>query len=784
MKLTDEELIAAIEGEEAQALDAASGQLAADRTEALARYRQEPFGNEVDGRSQIVDNSVRDQIEWIVPSLVRVYLGGDEIGKFEPRGPEDEEPAKTETEIVNFYISEKNDIFSHINATIRDALLLRNGYMVCFWDKRYDTMTETYTGLSDEEVTLLASDPEVEVVEHSAYPDPMAPAGMGMMPGAPVPGQLHDVKVERKTCEEYAAVESIPPDEVLVSRRHRWTSLSDVDFVQWRRRVTIGQLRAEGFKIPDDVPSYNEMSQEWNLRARFGEDVNDDDSTPDPTRRIIDFRDTYMRIDLRGEGTPQLWRIAYVAGTRAPVLKEEADIVPIAAFSPLTFPHSHVGTSVYDLISDMPKLFSAIKRNYVDGLFLATSGRVAADINRVNMDDLLISAPGRAVRTEGDPGSAIMSLIQPDVGPVALQGLEYFQGDVERRTGVTRYWAGLDANTLNKTATGIQQIQSAANQRIELIARTMASGFKDLFLIVHALACKHSTKPLQLKLNGKWVSINPREWKRRTDFTISVGLGTGTPEQQLQKLMMLGPLLQQSQAMGLSGPEEAYNYGAEVLKAAGYKNPDRFIKPPKMAPKMGPDGKPVMGPNGQPVMEPQMPPPQKPELVQAEEVKAKAGMEKAQLDAKAKVESDQQRFKMDYALQQSNDQRQAELDNRKFALEREKMDRDYALQVMKLEKELEFKVWEAQFNAGLQVGLKTSEFDHQIGVEKTKTGETALDAIKPLIGQLAEAAQRVVAPRKIIRGPDGRVAGVEQGGVVHKVERDADGRASGTTPIQ
>ena len=663
--ITDDELIAAIEAEQALALDGRSGELARERADALDRYRGLPLGNEVDGRSQVVDKSVFDTIEWIMPSLVRIYLGGDDIGKFEPRSPEDEAAANQETEVCNWYLEAKNDFYAQINATLRDALLLKNGYMVGYWQMRYDTMTETYIGKTDDELAMLMNDPEVEVVEHTEYADPstppmhMMPNGQpmqGMMPGEPqMPApMLHDVKVERKRCEEYVQVESVPPDEILVSRRHRWTSVLDADFVQWKRRVTIGQLRAEGFKVPDDLPSDEDFDQEWVERERFQDVRNQDDETPDPSRRVVTFRDTYMRIDLRGKGMPQLWRICKVDGSRQIVLKEEADIVPFAAFSPIIYPHSHIGMSVYDLINDIGNIKTTLQRQFLDGVYLANSGRVALDSTRVNLDDALVSRPGGIVRVEGNPGDAIMPLAGVDVSASVLGALEYMDGIKESRTGVTRYSAGLDANTLNKTATGVQAIQSAANQRIEMIARTLAGGFKDLFLIVHALACKHSQKPLAVKLSNKWVTVNPREWTRRTDFKITVGLGTGTPESQMQKLLAMQPVIQGEMAVGLAGPMEIYNYSAELWKAAGYKLPDKFVHPPATDPN-----------TGQPIPPPQQPHP----MVQAEQVKAQASMQMAQVKAQADQQIESARAQADMQIQQHKVQTDAALEEAKMRMQ-------------------------------------------------------------------------------------------------------------------
>jgi hypothetical protein len=742
MKLTDEQVIAALEAEEVQAQDAVSGELSQQRQDALARYKGDPLGNEVEGRSQVVDRSVMDTIEWIIPSLVRIYLGGDEIGKFEARGPEDEEAAKTETDVCNWYLETKNDIFSQINAVLRDALLLKNGYMVGQWVKKYDTMTETYTGLADEEVAILMQDKEVKVVEHTQYPDPSY-AQMGDMGGIPM---LHDVKVERNACEEYVGVESLPPDEVLVSKRHRWTSLMDCDFVEIvRRNVTIGQLRAEGFKIEDDEPGYDSASLESTTRDRFSTGVDFTgfrEESIDPSRRLVTFRDAYMRMDMRGEGTPQLWRFCRVSGSSRLALKEEADIIPIAAFSPLVYPHSHIGTSVYDLIADISVIRTTLQRQLLDGIYLQNAGRVAVDVNRVNLDDLLVSRPGGIVRVDGAIGDSFMPVVTPDVSPGILGALEFMEGQKEGRTGVTRYSAGLDANSLNKTATGVQAIQAAANQRIELIARTLAGGFKDLFLIIHALACKHSTKPIQIKLKGKWVPVNPREWTRRTDFAISVGLGTGTPDQQLQKLLGLSTVFQQGMQMGLAGPQEAFNFGAEIWKAAGYRNPDRFMHEPQTDPQTG---------------QPTMPPPPKDPLVQAEEVKGQVAMQTAQMKAQA----DGQKF-----------QAQAAIDEKKLmadiALEREKLQADIQRESEKLRLQYEFEMAKLQMELAAEKEIEMYKADVQMGVAKISRpepdeedkakGEEHNKMVVDALTQIYQLAEKAARPKKrvLVRDKMGR----------------------------
>lgn len=793
MMLTREQIIATIEAEEAACLESVDGDLQNERADALERYRGEKYGNEVDGRSQVVDRSIADTIEWIMPSLVRVYMGGEDIGTFRARGPEDEEPAKIETDVCNYYLQAKNDFFSTINAVLRDALLLKNGYAVASWRTDDAVTTERYTGLSDEEAAMLMQDADVEVVEHSQYPDSLAPTAQQMSPappsgaaagGSPAP-MLHDIKVERKKADEYVAVDAIPPDEMRISHRHRNTSLLDCAFVQWIRRDTIGQFRTEGFDIADDEPGDDAFeSSEASSRARYSFEINPDESmSDDPTMRRITLKDTYIKADFRGTGLPQLWRVVMTDTGKNILLQEEADIIPFAAFSPIIYAHSHIGTSVYDLISDLAEVKTVLMRQYLDGVYQANNGEKAIDQDRVNLDDLLVTRPGRVVRVTGDPGTAIFPMVTPDVTGTVLQGLQYVDATKEQRTGVRAWTEGMGSQSLHPTATGVQSVDSQQAQRIELIARTLASGFRDLFCIIHALVSKHSTKPIQLKLNNKWMAIDPRSWTRRTDFDISVGLGVGTPDVQMAKLMQLAPMLQQAMGMGMAGPEEAYNLAAEILKAAGFRFPDKFIKAPQ--------------PNEQGQFE--MPPPQpspqeKVEMVrqQGDQAKTQATLQADAQKFQAMQTADQQKFQAQQAAEKEKLAMEDQLQQRRLAAElevqRQNDERDAAADLLKHQREQETKLAIAQLQSatsievakigrGLDDGLAIAQEQMgQVGAvadtavnvsdQLAQTLAAALEVMQQATAAMAQNAQMVTAaantPRRIVRDPaTGKAVGVE-----------------------
>ena len=61
--MDDKLLIAAIEQHEANS--ETYGSLQTDRTRALEYYLGKPLGNEVEGRSQVINRTVWDTVEWL-----------------------------------------------------------------------------------------------------------------------------------------------------------------------------------------------------------------------------------------------------------------------------------------------------------------------------------------------------------------------------------------------------------------------------------------------------------------------------------------------------------------------------------------------------------------------------------------------------------------------------------------------------------------------------------------------------------------------------------------------
>lgn len=649
--LSDEQILAAIDAAEESAFGPKSSEIASDRADALDRYMGKPYGDEKAGRSQVVSRDISDVVEGVCANVLKPFVGGDRVVVFNPRGPEDEEAAQQETDYINFVVMDRNNGFVVLNSAVKDALLLRNGYVKCGWTKREDVTTEKYYGYTDEELALLQEDADVEVAISAEYPDPSYMPGPqmlgpdGMPQPQPPPPMLFDVVAKRKRPTEYVEVLPCPPDELLVSQRSTEPSLQNADFVQHRTRKTISEIRELGYKVDDDVMDDDgtEDSIEDYARSLFS---TDDDAFNDPTanapRRVVLFKESFIRLDKDGDGIAELRKVCSIGKTL--LADEEADLIPIACYTPVLMPHRHHGISVYDLVKDIAEIKTAMLRSHLDNRYLQNNAEKVVNVNAVeNIDDFLTSRPGGIKRVRGSPGDAVMPLVVPDTGSGALMTLEYLDNIRENRTGYTKTAQGMKSGSLATDTLGELENQwSQSSIRLEMIARTIAeTGMRDLFRIAHALTLKHGSRAEKVRLRNKWVVVNPREWVRRTDLSISVGLGSTTGPQQMQHLQMIAMAQEKAIGMGLVTPENVYNTASKMTTAAGFKNPEEFFTKPEKTPKMGPDGQPVMDENGQPAMESKMPEPPKDPLVQAEEVKAQAGLQKAEMEMQAKPQEAQ-----------------------------------------------------------------------------------------------------------------------------------------------
>jgi len=595
------------------------GDLSEERRAATKSYLGDTTSGRLtllEGRSEVVDTVVRDSIEWLLPTLLRAFTASDRYVQFDANSQEDEDAAEQETDAVNHVVMKQNSGFSNFYTWIKDALLYKNGFIKFYWDDSGEDVFERYHGITPEELTALRqeeADGDIVIESTDEQPDPDFQTMMEMaaqqgrdlsmemqMQGLPIPS-IYDVELTRTVNGPGIKIEPIPPEEFLISPRSK--SIKEAPFVAHRTRVMASDLIADGYdpEIVDRLPSFDEGEYSEERTARYATDEEwprDASSSIDTSTRYVWVTEVWIRVDYDGDGIAELRRIKVAGSGASEILENDrSDFCPIASLTPIPVQHKFFGLSIADLVSDIQDIKSVLLRSFLDNLYFANNGRWEvpdAALTDETIGQLLSPRPGGFVRTK--EAGMLKSLDTPIVLEPALAGLEVMQSMKEERTGVTRYNQGMDAASLNKTATGVAMIQRAANARVDLIARVFAeTGVKDLMLGVHRLLRLHSDEAQEIsyRLRGEWVAVDPSEWHHRTDMSINVGLGTEDKDRMLMHLNMIAERstqLVQAQG-GMKGPfiypTQVYNLLEDMVANAELPG-DRYFHNPKNEPEQLP----------------------------------------------------------------------------------------------------------------------------------------------------------------------------------------------------
>ena len=584
-KMTEDELVARIHGEITDSLGYGDT-ISEQREQAMEYYYGLPFGNEVDGRSQYVDSTVQDTIEWIKPSLMRVFASGDEMVKFTPHGPEDVAMAAQASDYVNYVFTKDNPGWEIMYSWFTDALLSKNGIVKVWWDETEEETREEYHGLTEPELTHLLTSSEVEVIAHTEIEEERRDNDDNILPVT-----LHDVVIKRRKKDGKIRVENVPPSEFLISRDSK--TIPEARFVCHRSQKTLSDLRQmypEQSLDPEDLGSGEDsdiFSGERESRFEFDDSSNFNLGTSETEDALRTYwvHETFVKTDFDGDGIAELRRVCIVGDY---VLENElVDTAPFVSITPIKIPHKFFGLSVADLVMDLQVYKSVLMRNLLDNMYNQNFGRYAVLEGQANLDELLTQRPGGVVRVKAP--NAITPLTTPPLEPYSFQMLEYLDGVRESRAGVSKMSQGMNENALTShtTATAVNAVMSAAQSRVELIARNFAeTGVKDLMNTIYQLLYKNQDKERVVMLRNEWVPVRPDVWKDKYDCTVSVALGQGNKDQQLMHLSTMLNFAGEAMKGGLPivNMQNMYNIGASLVKAMGFQNVDDFLTDPTNIP--------------------------------------------------------------------------------------------------------------------------------------------------------------------------------------------------------
>lgn len=578
-QMTEQDLKAVIQAEIEDAVVFIDQEIGHERAESIEYYRGDPLGTEEEGRSQVVRRVVRDAVHSVLPSVMRVFFSSERAVEFVPQGPEDVAMAEQATDYVNYVIRE-NDGFSVFHSAFKNALYQKAGVIKYWVDDSIEVTYHDFSGLTDQELAVVLSEPGTELVEdEQRFDESLLPVALAQ---GVTPPALHDARIKRVRQEPRIRIASVPPEEFLIDRRAR--DIDTARYVGHRALVRVDDLVRMGYDrqlLEDHVSASEVLDSTHEVYTRYKDQGGywPGDTKNEGERRVL-YVESYVYVDWDGDGIAEHRKICTVGEGYEVVDNEPFDGRPFADFHVDPEPHLFFGDDLADQTKDLQKIESHLLRAILDSLAQSIFPRTAYVEGMVEVEDVLNTEMGAAIAMQA-PGM-VQPFTTPFVGAPGLSVLELIQNERERRVGTVNM--ALEADALQSTTKAAVQAQvEASKARLELIARVFAEGgMSRLFKGLLKLVVAHQDKPRMVRLRNEWVQMDPRTWNASMDVTVNVGLGHGLEEDR--NMALREGLAIQEKLYAQLGPGNGVVTMGQITQAigklyesAGYKDPSTFI---------------------------------------------------------------------------------------------------------------------------------------------------------------------------------------------------------------
>lgn len=560
------------------ALNDEDGDVSDVRSANFDRYYGKAYGNERDGHSSFITREVFEAVEWAMPSVLRVFTANQNAVEFLARNEADEEQARQETDVANYYIQTENNGFLLLHNWTKDMLMYPNGYVKAYVDEKETVRHDRFRGLTMGDMTVLADNPEVTIVESEEYEQFVE--GYGSQ-------TLYEVKIKHQTTEREIRISNLPPEEVLIDSAWHSVDLEGCPFVCHRVRKSISDLVKEGYDYEALSALGDTNDHTWNdervTRLFYEEESPDSDEISDGASRLLWVNDMTIEADYDDDGVAERRHVVMIGDEIFE--NEEDDYEPIVSCASIIIPHKHIAMSYIEAVQDLQLISTTVTRQMLDNIYSQTNKRHFFNEDWLlednsTMDDYL-DARSDAVIGRGP----IVGNVQPDVTQPITQELlaviEHIKQQPKLRTGVAPELS-LDPSTLQQSTMGaFLGALDQASQRLDLLVRVIAEvGYKRLMCKVHVLLRRFINTPQEVKLRGNWVRFDPSTWQSRTKMVTNVGLGLNNNQQKLQLLMGVLGLQREALGQNLSDPAKIYNTLERLVESANIGGASTYFTDP------------------------------------------------------------------------------------------------------------------------------------------------------------------------------------------------------------
>lgn len=521
-------------------------------------------------KSSFVSTDVRDAVLLMLPSLIRLFAGSENVVYLVPRTQADVDAAQQQTSYINYVFWQDNPGFLILHGAFKDAMTTKAGFVKWWTDDAKETRRKTYVNINPQQIQmLLTQDATARIVSQGAQ-DPQT--------------QCYDEVVFSYSVDKpLIKVAAVPPEEMRLDRYANSFQASRI--VGHQRVVPLDELTAMGYDREQCLEylqgqQINEFTMEAQLR-------NEGRAMSTRVGDGVLYGEWYIKADKDGDGVAEL-RYVCTMGEDAEIVHDvEANRIKFAVFGVDPISHTIIGDSIADLTMDMQRIKTNMMRGVLDSLAESINPKTVVNELTTNIDDALNDDLGAVIRTRGDPANAVQFSVTPFAGQQAMPVVDMLNDVLARRTGLTDAAKGLDPKALqSSTSIGVEAIINGSQERIELVARILAeTGFKDLFQGLYNEVAEAPNQRRTLRINGRWTEIDTGAFDASMGVEVNPTLGKGSDTVRMMTLQQIKADQQLiMQQFGVSNPVcgimEYLNTVTDMLEIANIKNVGRYFKTP------------------------------------------------------------------------------------------------------------------------------------------------------------------------------------------------------------
>lgn len=525
--------------------------------------------------SDWISRDVKTTIDWLIPSLIEVFTGSDDPVDIQGVNTEDDNKAKRIQQLIKYFVQRKNNFFVFMYSLIKEGLKTNFGVAKVSWKRDEERISMEVMQRVEQlpELIMMHQSGKIEIIDIEPITENE---------------DLFKVSYEKIIVKANLPVlENLPPSELRFTPEAR--NIHDAKFVAHRKIVKGDYLKRkenEGIYQNVDVAidedkgnvNYTTLDKRNNpgYKSIYSKISDNDNASKD-----VELYEAYLKVDYNNDGVYENLIVHVVGETPLRITENTFEMPPFFIFSPEYDSYGVFSEGSFaDVLEQLQDLKTALIRQVVIAVAKNNTPQKFVDIAKVDVDAMEDGA--EIVDAGSNPQQNIFTSPQIPINPLTMELVQYSQNEIESQSGSTRYNQGLDSNSLNKTATGINAIMGAADKKIRLIARLLAETTWIPLVKFLILLCQKFLEQEQVfRLENENIVINKDELDIDYDLIVNVGQGAGTKEAAIQQIMiLLQQLYPKLEQLGVVDENSWYNMVKKLLEKMGMRDITAYLIDP------------------------------------------------------------------------------------------------------------------------------------------------------------------------------------------------------------